>query len=195
MSRANPPPQPPVSRCSQRYTPCHVPSARPPFDTGMFKEAPTMVLWRMGSARERGKNRTRKRVRRTRTPAGVRWVGGGVDIVGSRPKLGSPQPRKQCDYTIERIADASLEKGPADPREKATRGLGVAKQNSSRDLELCSSLLPRPHTLTCPVISSGPSSVCRNMVLCHFTGTISGRGGGAGGEGHVQAQAKRFLKC
>lgn len=36
-------------------------------------------------------------------------------------------------------------------------------------------------TFTCPVISSGPSSVCRNIVLCHLTGTISGtsrRGGG-----------------
>lgn len=60
-------------------------------------------------------------------------------------------------------------------------------------------------TLTCPVMSSGPSSVCRNIVLCHLTGTISeqkaGGGGGrvsgransAGGKLSVQREVRKYF--
>lgn len=37
---------------------------------------------------------------------------------------------------------------------------------------------PDAPTLTWPVMSSGPSSVCLNMVSCHLTGTISASDGG-----------------
>mmetsp|Transcript_29136 Transcript_29136/g.63706 ORF Transcript_29136/g.63706 Transcript_29136/m.63706 type:complete len:228 (+) Transcript_29136:228-911(+) len=40
-----PTPKPPTSRCSHRYTPCHVPSWRRPRLTGTLNEAPTSVLF------------------------------------------------------------------------------------------------------------------------------------------------------
>ena len=38
------PPNPPVFRCSHKYTPCHVPNANCPLVIGMFSEAPMIVL-------------------------------------------------------------------------------------------------------------------------------------------------------
>lgn len=58
----------------------------------------------------------------------------------------------------------------------------------------------QPPTLTCPVMSSGPSSVCRNIVLCHLTGTISEAkdstvSGSFHSESATQAVAEQHAVC